>query len=340
MQIDLRIAAWNANGLSNHAHEVELFIKNNYIDILLVSETHFTSRTFFKIRNYDLIIANQPHDNAHAGSAILIKSSIKYEVTNIISQPFLQAVCIKLICDFRPISICSIYFPPRFKVSSQDFQNFFDLLGPRFIVGGDFNSKHQWWGSRVHNPKGIELRKCIINKNYSVLSTGSPTYWPTDPRKIPDLLDFFVYSGISSQFLNISNELCDELSSDHSPILLNFNSFLHSNSRKHQIANRRTDFNSFKIWIERNLNLNIPIKSPEELDEVVENFNNLIHEAGFLSTPEEESSYYQERMVVTNEIRNIIRNKRQLRRIWQYTRNPIDKQRFNRASKDLKKTSC
>ena len=141
MQLDLRIAAYNSNGLSNHTHEVELLIKNNCIDILLVSEIHFTSsRTIFKIRNNNLIIANQPHNNAHIGSAILIKSLINYEVTNIISQPFLQAVCIKLICNFRSISICSVYFPSRFKVSCKEFQNFFDLLGPRFIVGGDFNS--------------------------------------------------------------------------------------------------------------------------------------------------------------------------------------------------------
>jgi hypothetical protein len=30
------------------------------------------------------------------------------------------------------------------------------------------------------------------------LSTGTPTYWPTDGNIIPDLLDFFVNNGISS----------------------------------------------------------------------------------------------------------------------------------------------
>lgn len=337
MQLNLRIAIWNANGLSNHTQEIELFLKTYFIDILLVSETHFTSRTFFKIRGFDLIIANQPHDNAHAGSAILIKSSINYKVSDIISQPYLQAVCIKIKSDQSDVSICSIYFPPRFKVTCENYKDFFSRLGPRFLVGGDFNAKHPWWGSRVSNPKGIELRKCIVNNNYSVLSTGSPTYWPTDPKKKPDLMDFIVYSGISSQFLNISNELCDELNSDHSPILLNFNTFLHSNSQKYQVVNKKTDFDSFRVWIERNVNLNMPIKSPTELDDVVETFNNLIHEAGFLSTPEEEAFNYQDKIVITAEIREMIQNKRRLRKIWQTSRNPNDKKLFNRSAKDLKK---
>ena len=38
MQINLRIAVWNANGLSNHYNEVEIFLANNFIDIFSVSE--------------------------------------------------------------------------------------------------------------------------------------------------------------------------------------------------------------------------------------------------------------------------------------------------------------
>lgn len=99
MQINLKIAIWNANGLSNHAHEVEVFLKSNFIDILLVSETHFTTKSYFKIQGFDIICANQPNNRAHAGSAILIKSSIKYEQLESVSKPYLQAACIKVKCD-------------------------------------------------------------------------------------------------------------------------------------------------------------------------------------------------------------------------------------------------
>ena len=55
-------------------------------------------------------------------------------------------------------------------------------------------------------------------KNYIFLSTGTPTYWPTDENKIPDLLDFFVPNGISSTYTDIQSSY--NLTSDHSPIIL------------------------------------------------------------------------------------------------------------------------
>jgi exonuclease III len=40
----LRIALWNANVLAQHKDEIQLFLQHNKIDILLISETHFTTK--------------------------------------------------------------------------------------------------------------------------------------------------------------------------------------------------------------------------------------------------------------------------------------------------------
>jgi exonuclease III len=40
----LMIALWNANGLAQHKDEIQLFLRHNKIDILLISETHFTTK--------------------------------------------------------------------------------------------------------------------------------------------------------------------------------------------------------------------------------------------------------------------------------------------------------
>jgi len=65
--------------------------------------------------------------------------------------------------------------------------------------------------------KGRELSKVLQEKNYSFLSTGSPTYWPTDDNKIPDLLDFFITNGISTTYVDIQASY--DLTSDHTPII-------------------------------------------------------------------------------------------------------------------------
>jgi exonuclease III len=41
----MRIAQWNANGFQSHKEEIKLFLTQNFIDILLISEN-----TFYKQR--------------------------------------------------------------------------------------------------------------------------------------------------------------------------------------------------------------------------------------------------------------------------------------------------
>jgi hypothetical protein len=40
----LRLALWNANGLIQHAEELKTFISLHNIDVMLISETHFTGK--------------------------------------------------------------------------------------------------------------------------------------------------------------------------------------------------------------------------------------------------------------------------------------------------------
>jgi exonuclease III len=68
----IKIALWNANGLSQHKDEVKTFLDHSAIDILLVSETHFTDRSYFKIPHYNACFTNHQDNTAHVGSGIVI----------------------------------------------------------------------------------------------------------------------------------------------------------------------------------------------------------------------------------------------------------------------------
>lgn len=332
MQLDLIIAEWNANGILNHVNEIETFLKLNYIDILLISETHLTNRSYLRIRDYDVITANQPDNRSHAGSAIIIKSTIKYEVAESITETFLQAAGVQITCDNSKVSIYAVYFPPRYSVDCEQYDSFFQKLGNKFIVGGDFNAKHPWWGSRLANPKGNKLYKCICKNQYNTLSTGSPTYWPSDTAKIPDLLDFIVYKGIPRSSFDIAASY--DLSSDHSPIIVNFRTNIDKRTFIPKLITKNTDMSVFKDWIASNLNLNINIRSSDELEDAVESFNEIIHEASYRSTPlESQSSHSNIRL--SFEIRHLIKAKRRLRKSWQKSRHPSEKSKLNRATNYL-----
>ena len=75
--MQLKIVLWNANGLAQHTEEVKNYIQNQQVDIMLISETHFTARSYFKTPNYEIYDTQHPDDNSHGGTAIFIKKGIK-----------------------------------------------------------------------------------------------------------------------------------------------------------------------------------------------------------------------------------------------------------------------
>jgi hypothetical protein len=74
MHSPLRLVLWNAIGLTNHKLELQTFLNINKIDIALISETHFTSRTVFKIPHYNVYHTIHPDDTAHGAAAVIIRS--------------------------------------------------------------------------------------------------------------------------------------------------------------------------------------------------------------------------------------------------------------------------
>lgn len=76
------------------------------------------------------------------------------------------------------------------RIDHQQFITFLTTLGNSYIVGGDFNSKHLYWGSRLTTPKGRQLLQALNITNCIPILTGKPTYWPTDCRRRPDLIAF------------------------------------------------------------------------------------------------------------------------------------------------------
>lgn len=138
----LRFGLWNANGLVNHKQELQAFIIHNKIDVMLISETHFSDRSYFKIPNFTLYHTNHPGNVAHGGSAILIKNLIAHYELPKYQFNYLQATSIVIEDRTGPLTVSALYSPPRHNVICQDFTDFFNTLGPKFLAGGDCNAKN------------------------------------------------------------------------------------------------------------------------------------------------------------------------------------------------------
>lgn len=337
MNQSFRISLWNANGLINHVQELKLYLTVNKIDIMLISETHFTDTSFFKVPNFSVYFANHPDNRAHGGSAVIIRSSIKHYELPSYNFDHIQASSVVVEDWTGPLTISAIYCPPRHNINHQQFTHFFGTLGPRFVCGGDYNAKHQLWGSRLHSPRGRQLFKSITDGNMSSISTGAPTYWPSDLNKIPDVLDIFVSKGISDNYFNVTSSL--DLHSDHSPIILTISSSVILKEGQPTLCNKNTDWNRFRGIFDNSTSLKIPLKSPDDIDEAVEQFNISIQNAAWKATiplpkkPPKEVNY-------PIQVKQKIAEKRRLRRVWQNSRNQIDKTNLNRAAQQLKRLLC
>jgi hypothetical protein len=66
-------ALWNANGLSQHMAELKTFNSIHNIDVMLISETHFTEKSYLKLPNYTTCHTNHPAATAQGGTALILK---------------------------------------------------------------------------------------------------------------------------------------------------------------------------------------------------------------------------------------------------------------------------
>jgi hypothetical protein len=57
----LKLALWNANGRTD---ELKTFIFIHNIDVMLISETHFTEKSYLKLPNYAVYHTNHPTGTA------------------------------------------------------------------------------------------------------------------------------------------------------------------------------------------------------------------------------------------------------------------------------------
>jgi hypothetical protein len=96
---------WNANGLSQHAAELQTFLTCRQIDIMLISETHFTHKSYLRIPLYTVYNTNHPAGTARGGTAIIIKTALPHHPLRNFNRDYLQATSVSVTTSVGPITI-------------------------------------------------------------------------------------------------------------------------------------------------------------------------------------------------------------------------------------------
>lgn len=332
MQSSLRIVAWNANGLVQRAQMLEAFLWSEKIDVCLVSETHMKRDSYCKIRGYRVYHTVRPDKVGKGGTAVVIKENINHFEQINYETSAIQATAVNVKTKSKDITIVAIYCPPGQALGKSDYLQFFQVIGDRFIIGGDFNAKHTYWGSANITPKGRQLLAAAEARSCHFQSTGKPTYWPSDPAKTPSLIDFFVLRGIASKYVTIEENI--DLASDHTAIVLSLSESVISRTHPPKLANKLTDWEEFRKELEQRINLSVPLKANDQLDHEVEKLVTDLQQSVWNNTPILKPK--TPGLNYVKEVRSMVQEKRKARKKWQQSRSPEDKRVLNKLTQQLK----
>ncbi|KAH8355513.1 hypothetical protein KR093_010011, partial [Drosophila rubida] len=196
----------------------------------------------------------------------------------------MQATSIDVQMDYRSLKLAAVYCPPRFTISELQFMDYFNSLSEQFIAAGDYNAKHTHWGSRLVSPKGRQLYNALIKPSNKLdcVSPGTPTYWPTDPRKLPDLIDFAVTKNIPRNLIS-ANSLPD-LSSDHSPVLFQLNLHPVAVDKPFRLTTNKTNWLKYKKYVSSHIELNPRMNDEVDINQSTNSLESVLVEAARMST--------------------------------------------------------
>lgn len=326
----LKIITWNVDGILEKRMEVTDFLKETDADILLISETHLKFDSYLKIPGYAIYHTTHPAGTARGGAAVIIKLKLQHYLDMPYKNNKFQVASITVKTYMGDIRVASLYSPPNNRIKKDDYISLFETLGPRFIIGGDFNAKHKLWGSRKTLTKGKELEKASIDLKLNFHSQGYPTSWPKDRRKKPDVIDFFVSKGISIN-------CCDtyaigDLSSDHIPVLLMLSSSGLLRIKNSPLFNEKTDWKQFRDKLNSIITVNA-ILSNEQCENEIQLLAIQIQNIVKSCTPPTKTMLYS--LKIPKDVRELIRQRRKARATWHTTRYPGDKTILNKINKKL-----
>ena len=156
----LNILFWNCQGIRSKRKELELYIKENVIDIVALNETFLNKNLNFKMPGYDTI-RNDRSTGIRGGVNFLVKHSLvinqeyRNDDFNIITEN--EALAINLdLSNNQNITLATIYCPNGNPYLSL-FQTINNLTKNVMFVG-DFNSKLESFGCAKRNTSGPMLQ--------------------------------------------------------------------------------------------------------------------------------------------------------------------------------------
>ncbi|BES87875.1 Retrotransposon protein [Nesidiocoris tenuis] len=290
----------------------------------------------FHMPGYKTYRADHPSGSREGGSAIFIKTCIKHSEMLPIRRDEVQVARVKMKINDNDYNIGSFYSAPDRDNRHLRLNTLWDTvreMGPKFLLGGDFNAKHPRWASATTNPRGRLLHETVLKFNLEVFHPMEPTHYPRNTRHSPDILDIFIGKDLSNMAATV--DVHHSLSSDHYPVMVNFNGLPTCNSRV-TLTHHPFDWKRYSDLLNEITDLSIPLKTPQDIDAAVGQLTFNIHYAANEARTPCHYTTHRRHIYSPPHIEDLHMVKRNARRLWEQTKYPAHKTAYNRASRELK----
>lgn len=273
--------------LQNKIHEFEYFLKENRIDVTLITETWFKTSNKVYIRGYTCYRQDRPHDpwshrTPGGGVAIFIRTAIKHQIVptpNAVKS--LECKIIKILTtNNQYINIAVTYNKPQSILESTELEEILNTC-TRTVIAGDLNAKHSDWNCPSNNSSGQILKIFIDNSVYIMKHSPTPTFFPDQSNYSPSTIDLAIVKNISISELETHNTL----SSNHIPVTFHIKNEIPKLMDKSCPNFSEANWKLFKEELNKNIVLPPALDSTDDIDEAVRHITELIRNASLIAVP-------------------------------------------------------
>ncbi|KAF0749411.1 Uncharacterized protein FWK35_00029452 [Aphis craccivora] len=218
-------------------------------------------------------------------------------------------------------------------ITETHFTKYFNVFIPIYTL---FKSNHL--DNTAHGGVAIIIKSTLsfsLLPNFSLDYLQScPTYWPTSPRKKPEILDILISKVPSNLYCTPENIL--NINSDHSSVLRTINASPTICMTPLKLFYPSTDRIQFHNLVDQEITLNVKLKTHKDIDNAVDKFISIIQTAAWASQskPNATSTKFP---LLPIKLRSLITDKRRSRARYQSSRLPSHKAMYNKLSNSLKK---
>lgn len=338
---NVKVIFWNAQSICSLSKSVEFFslLNENCVDIGIVTESWLKHKNKFYNENF-VCHRSDRADGIHGGVALVVKKTINHKLMPQLKTKIFETISVKVFLEDTEIVVIGAYFPggnPN-QILKEKFifdLNLFNRLPDNYIITGDFNCRHSYWGCTRANTWGNLLFDKLATSSYELIAPSSPTHFPRALGRVPSTIDL-ILTNYSPYITPL--EVLQKLNSDHLPVLFTIRKRCLLNPITYRFVYNKANWTRYGKTIKnlislRNISMN-SFNSPYDIDCGIKKFVDIIEQAKECAIPKKATNNRPpNHNILPFFLKNMIQTRNSMRRRWQRSHNPVLKRDINYINK-------